>query len=89
MPQANGEGAYWQYWKDRLGLSSPQIQGDNGANAHHIRYAYENHTSAQLVRLRSAHRGTAYSAWYVYTSGNANTNSATYAYRPAPACVIY
>lgn len=90
-PQASGvEGAYWEYWKERLGLNSPQIQGGNGANPAHIRYAYENHTSAQAVRLRSANRGYANSAWYVYTGGYAYYyGSATNATRPAPACVIY
>lgn len=90
VPQASGvEGAYWEYWKERLGLNSPQIQGGNGANPAHIRYAYENHTSAQYVRLRSAGRGTANSAWLVYTSGSASSSYATTAIRPAPACVIY
>lgn len=90
VPQANGvEGAYWQYWKDRLGLNSPQVQGAAGTNAHHIRYAYENHTSAQTCRLRSAYRGDANHAWYVTSSGYAYGNYATTAYRPAPACAIY
>lgn len=91
VPQASGvEGAYWEYWKERLGLNSPQIQGGNGANPAHIRYAYENHTSAQHVRLRSASRGGALGAWYVTTSGYANGYSyATSAFRPAPACAIY
>ncbi len=90
VPQASGvEGAYWEYWKERLGLNSPQIQGSSGANPAHIRYAYENHTSAQTVRLRSAYRGSATSAWYVTTSGTANTSTAAIAYRPAPACVIW
>lgn len=90
VPQASGvEGAYWEYWKERLGLSTPQVQGSAGTNPAHIRYAYENHTSAQNVRLRSASRGAAHSAWYVYTSGYAGSSHATYAIRPAPACVIY
>lgn len=90
VPHASGvEGAYWQYWKDRLGLNSPQAQGTAGTNAHHIRYAYENHTSAQTCRLRSALRGVAHDAWFVFSSGHAGTNTATYAFRPAPACVIY
>ena len=90
VPQASGvEGAYWQYWKDRLGLNSPQVQGGDGANAHHIRYAYENHTSAHTVRLRSAGRYTSCFAWFVYTTGYASYSYAASAYRPAPACVIY
>ena len=90
MPQASGvEGAYWQYWKDRLDLSSPQPQGSGGTNANHIRYAYENHTSAQSVRLRSAYRGDANHAWYVGTAGTANGSGAAGAGRPCPACVIW
>ena len=82
------EGAYWPYWKERLGIDSPQAQGGAGALAEHIRYAYENHSSAQNVRLRSANRGNANYPWYVYTTGNAYIYNATTAYRPAPACVI-
>lgn len=89
-PQASGvEGSYWQYWKERLGLNNPQAQGSGGANPAHIRYAYENHTSAQSVRLRSAYRGFAIFTWFVTSSGYANYSYATYAFRPAPACVIY
>ena len=90
-PQISGvEGAYWPYWKDRLGLNAPQAQGSSGTNAHHIRYAYENHTSAQYVRLRSASRSYALYAWYVYSTGTATDYStATSAVRPCPACVIW
>ena len=78
VPQARGvEGAYWEYWKERLELDSPQAQGAGGTNPAHIRYAYENHTSAQYVRLRSAYRATAFYAWLVYPSGYAGSTSAT------------
>lgn len=40
----------------------------------------------QYVRLRSANRGSAYYAWNVNTSGNANNNVAASACRPAPDC---
>lgn len=87
-PQASGvEGVYWPYWKERLGLTVPQAQGTAGANARHIRYAYNAHTSAQNCRLRSASRGTAGHAWYVTTAGYAG-NGATSAFRGCPACVI-
>lgn len=85
---ADVEGEYWEYWKQRLGLSSPQAQGSGGTNAMHIRYAYNAKTSAQGVRLRSANRGYAHIAWYVHAAGDANYYIATYAFRPAPACVI-
>lgn len=88
-PQVSGvEGTYFPYWKERLNLSSPQPTGSGGANAAHIRYAYDNHTSAQLCRLRSAYRGNAYYTWSVYTSGAATIFSAINALRCAPACVI-
>jgi hypothetical protein len=90
VPQlADVEGEYWEYWKQRLGLSSPQVQGGDGTNAMHIRYAYNAKTSAQYVRLRSATRGLAYHTWLVLTAGYAHTSGhATSAHRPAPACVI-
>lgn len=90
VPQlANTEGEAWEYWKQRLGLASPQVQGAAGTNAAHIRYAYDAKASAQHCRLRSAYRGNAYSAWSVYTSGYAyNLYYAAFATRCAPACVI-
>ena len=89
VPQASGvEGEYWEYWKRRLGLSSPQAQGNGGTNAYHIRYAYNARTSAQYCRLRSASRASACNAWYVSASGDAGSSYATSASRCAPACVI-
>lgn len=88
VPQASGEGVYWEYWKQRLGLSSPQAQSSGGTNAKHIRYAYDAKTSAQYCRLRSASRGDAYRPWSVYATGYAIYSYATYAYRGCPACVI-
>lgn len=89
VPQASGvEGEYWEYWKQRLGLTSPQGTDSANANAFHIRYGYNAKTSAQTVRLRSAHRGNAYVTWYVTTAGHVGNGYAAGAYRPAPACVI-
>lgn len=89
VPQLAGvEGEYWEYWKRRLGLASPQVTGASGANALHIRYAYDAKTSAQGCRLRSASRSNSNSTWNVSTSGAATTSSATNANRCAPACVI-
>lgn len=83
------EGPYWEYWKQRLGLSSPQAQGGGGTNAFHIRYGYDAKTTAQTVRLRSANRGSAYNTGLVVTSGSAITGYyAASAFRPCPACVI-
>ena len=86
---ADVEGPYWEYWKRRLGLTSPQAQGSGGANVAHIRYRYDSKTSSAAARLRSAVRGYAYGTWTVNTSGYAyNGGYATYSNRPAPACVI-
>ena len=92
VPQVSGvEGEYWEYWKERLGLDSPQEQGSGGTNAAHIRYGYNAKTTAQNCRLRSASRGNASYTWYVTTSGyayNYYNYFATSSYRCAPACVI-
>lgn len=89
VPQLSGvEGEAWEYWKRRLGLTSPQVQYAAGTNAAHIRYAYENRTSAQNCRLRSASRGYANNAWAVSSTGGAGNYGATTAHRCAPACVI-
>ena len=86
-PQAaNVEGTAWAYWVERL----DGVQHAQGtARPEHIRYAYENHTSAQHCRLRSAFRGAAFSAWLVLSSGGAYHIGATTASRAVPACAIY
>ena len=86
---ANVEGPYWEYWKRRLGLTSPQAQGSGGTNPAHIRYRYDAKTSSVYVRLRSASRGYASFTWAVSPAGGAGSGyAAALAYRPAPACVI-
>ena len=85
---ADVEGAYWEYWRRRLGLSSPQGTGGANANANHIRYGYNAKTTAQLCRLRSANRGYANYTWYVATAGYASSYHAAPSLRCAPACVI-
>ena len=85
---AGAEGAFWPYWKERLGLTAPQGWYANNANTRHIRYAYNAKTSAQHCRLRSANRGTAYNTWYVYSAGYVNNSTSTNAHRGCPACVI-
>lgn len=87
-PQVAGlEGTRFEYWYERLnGVQQAQYS----TRPEHIRYAIDNHTSAQDIRLRSAHRGGANNAWFVYASGGAGSaGGATAAGRPAPACVIY
>jgi len=51
-------------------------------------YALENHTSAQNVRLASAHRGYSCYTWYVNSSGGVGNGYAYSAFRCRPACVI-
>lgn len=88
-PQLAGvEGDYWPYWKERLGLASPQAQGAAGTNPRHIRYAYNAKTSAQNCRLRSANRGSAHDAWFVSPTGTAYSSVAAFVLRGCPACVI-
>lgn len=90
VPQlASVEGEAWEYWKQRLGLASPQVTGNAGTNAAHIRYGYNAKSSAQTCRLRSASRGDGSYAWTVHTAGYASHYyGAAHAYRCAPACVI-
>ena len=85
-PQIAGEGNAHEYWKRRSGSKTklPQYQ----ALPRMITYAVENHTSPQVVRLRSASRGNAYGAWYVISSGYAGYTGAAAAYRFAPLVVI-
>ena len=85
-PQKSGEGVYHEYWKRRSGRTEPCAQG--GTYTQLITYAVENHTSAQNVRLRSAIRGYAHYAWYVYSSGYVSNNNASYANRFAPLVVL-
>lgn len=88
VPQLSGvEGAYWPYWKERLGISAPQ-QYHPTVNANHIRTAYNARTSAQHCRLRSANRGYAHGTWYVYAAGYAYSSTAEHAGRGCPTCVI-
>lgn len=84
-PQIKGEGTYLEYWKQRSGATAPLAQWGTYPNI--ITYAVENHTSPQLIRLRSAYRGYALSAWCVSSSGSGNY-SASSAYRFAPLVVI-
>ncbi len=85
-PQKAGEGEYHEYWKRRSGLTSPMAQGSTYPQI--ITYAVENHTSPQYVRLRSASRGYAFSAWRVHSSGVIGYVNSSYSYRFSPLCVL-
>lgn len=85
-PQISGEGEYHEYWKQRTGSDTPIATGV--ANSNMITYAVENPTSPQNVRLRSAYRGLASSAWYVHSSGYVGYGSASSALRFSPLVVM-
>ena len=85
-PQISGEGNLHEYWKRRSGSSTKLQQW--GAYPRLIHYAVENHTSPQFVRLRSAYRGDAYSAWYVTSSGGVYGSNAFNANRFSPLVVM-
>lgn len=85
-PQLAGEGEPWDYWKRASGMTEkmskyeiyPQIRT----------FAIENHTSPQLVRLRSANRGGGDNTWCVDSFGYVGDYGAVVADRCAPACAI-
>lgn len=85
-PQIKGEGTYLEYWKQRSGATAPLAQWGTYPNI--ITYAVENHTSPQIMRLRSAARGNAYDTWCVSSSGNVGSSNASNARRFAPLVVI-
>ena len=84
-PQLAGEGTTWDYWKRASNMTTKMKQYQTYPQ---IRtFAIENHTSPQLVRLRSATRGCSCSTWCVDSSGYVSGGSgAVYADRCAPAC---
>lgn len=85
-PQIAGEGTVHEYWQRRSGMKTKMQQYQTYPRM--ISYAVENHTSPQFVRLRSAYRGGAYSAWCVFSSGNVGSGYAWYAFRFSPLVVV-
>lgn len=85
-PQLAGEGDVCDYWRRASGMTQKMAQ--YGTYPQIRTFAIENHTSPQSVRLRSAHRGTSYDAWYVSSSGHVYDTYAVIAIRCAPACDI-
>lgn len=87
QPQLAGvEGSYFEYWRSRLGLNKFASWHPNVYDAFKIPAL--NSSSPQTVRLRSAHRGNAYSAWNVHSSGFVSSYYASSALRFSPVCVI-
>ena len=84
---ANVEGDYFEYWKSRLGRTS--YAGTGSSNVFDaFKIPALNANSAQSVRLRSAARGYALSAWHVGSSGYVYYYNASAAFRFSPVCVI-
>ena len=84
------EGPYWEYWKTRMGTSSPAADDDASNRANRITYCVENPADASYVWLRSASRSYSYVVWYLYSSGILNNSyTARNTLRAAPACAIF
>ena len=81
-PQITGEGESHEYYRELNGTDK-KFQWYQTYEILKI-FAIENHSSPQGVRLRSAVRYTACTAWNVSSSGAVNSNYASTAYRPAP-----
>lgn len=86
---ANVEGEVWELYKRLVGRSTPAPwYSPNIFDAYKMR-GIENPTGGtQYVRLRSAFRGGAYSAWCMYSAGYLNGGSACSALRGLPALEI-
>lgn len=85
LPEKEGEDDVWEYWKRASGMAEKMQQYKTYPQ---IRtFAIENHTSPQIVRLRSAYRGDSDGTWCVYSDGYVfYYGYASWAYRCAPAC---
>ena len=84
------EGPYWEYWKTRMGTSSPAADNNSSTNKKRRTYDIENpaHVSA-VVWLRSAYRAYSYFVWGLYNGGEISYGSANGISRAAPACAIF
>lgn len=85
-PQHAGEGEAHEYWKKVNGTDTKWQRYQTYPILKH--YAVENHSSAQGVRLRSAHRGDASSSWIVTSSGGASDGHTSRSSRFSPLVVI-
>ena len=84
--QIAGEGDPHTYWKRRRGRTTPHEWWKDDPNM--ITYSVANKTSAQNVRLRSAHRTNANITWYVYSSGGISNYVASGALTCSPLVCI-
>ena len=86
---ANTEGEDWDYYKElaaEAGLSGKFQRSSTYAILK--TYYINNKTSACYASLRSPYRGTAYSRWYVTSSGSVSSSNACSAFSGSPACKI-
>lgn len=84
--QIAGEGNPHTYWKRKSGRTTPCEWLKDQPNM--ITYSVTNKTSAQIVRLRSAYRGTTNSAWSVNSSGSVYYYYTSYAINCSPLVCI-
>lgn len=82
------EGQPFEYWKRRLGISSPQGWYGEHAMPERICYGVDNHTSPQHVRFRSAYVSNACGTWCAYSTGGVYSGSASGALRSCPVVVL-
>lgn len=86
------EGDEWDYFKALAEANNASGAGGKiptgTALEWNRRFRLDAPTSAAIVRLRSAYRGSAHYAWVVNSSGYVGTNYAYYACRGCPACKI-
>ena len=84
------EGPYWEYWKTRMGTSSPAADNNSSTNSKRITYAINNPSSDSNVWLRSAYRSISRYVWLLFTGGIlVGATNALNTYRAAPACAIF
>lgn len=87
VPQASGEGDYWEYWKRASGRTTPCEQWQIYPEA--VTYAIENHNSPQAIRMRSGNRGSSYNTWNMNRNGVVDDfGYANDSMRCAPVCAI-
>lgn len=88
-PELAGEGESWDYYEALAAEAGLTGQFQRGQTYEILKkYNVTAKTSAVAVWLRSCIRGSALSAWFGNTSGGVYSNTASYAVRGCPACII-
>lgn len=86
---ANAEGEDWQYMIDLAEEDGRTGRFPTGQAIDILkRYNISSQASSVNLWLRSAYRGIASTAWFVYSSGGVSNYSASYSLRGCPACII-